>query len=273
MQKLYLGNGPYVFMSYSFKDKEKAIKLSQTLILSGCNLWLDTGIASREDAEQKLKDAFCVILLVTRNSIVSRHVGNDITIAHSYKKPVFTVYLDDFGFRLSDSGSNYLAECGPDSFDENLFKLRDKIISKLPPHVLRKTQEPFYVGELNRFYTEINWKESSFGICVINEKGEKTTLWSYAPSDEYNLNASLCCVDEIDNPYFSNKNSKNLVASFVLSFIAKKDEAMKDCDIVVTVAISRLDEEKPRITLVNCESLFDSENMQGLISHIEKSFK
>ena len=287
MQKLFLGNDPFVFVSYSFKDKEKALVLSRALIHGGCNLWLDNGYCSQEEIDNKLSSSFCVILLVTRSSIVSRHVEREISKARLEKKIVYTVYLENFGFPLSNSDPYRLGECDINDFESNIFKLRDKIISKLPPQVLRKSCEPFYISELNRFYTEYKEKNLpsvdncekksySFGICAVNDKGEKTTLWSYEPTEEYEACIRLNCVSTLDNPYFLHKNSKALFVNFALLFTSKST-AKYDCDIALTVAISRLDDLVPKVTFVDAEGLLDYEGKAGatvqkLLSHIKKSF-
>jgi hypothetical protein len=81
----------------------------------------------------------------------------------------------------------------------------------------------------------------------------------------------------LDNPYFLHKNSKALVVNFALLFTSKST-AKWDCDIALTVAISRLDDAVPKVTFVDAESLLDYEgkagaSVQKLLSHIEKSFK
>ena len=286
MQKLYLGNGPYVFMSYSFKDKEIALELSRALMISGCNLWFDTGSFSESENSQRLLDANCVLLLVTRNSIVSRHVERDIYLARKNKKPVYTVYLENFGLQLNNNDTYRLAECDSCDLERDIYKLRNKIVNGLPGEVFNKVEEPFYISELNRFYTESeaivlsngskyeNEEQFSFGICIINGKGERVPLWKYSPKDEYSLNARLSGVFVLDDPYASYKSSKTVVVTLVLSFTGKENSSL-DSDMVLTAAISRLDESKPKITLVNCESLFLKKNKKltnSLIKQIEKSF-
>ncbi|MBQ8146680.1 MAG: toll/interleukin-1 receptor domain-containing protein [Clostridia bacterium] len=290
MQKLYLGNDPYVFVSYSFKDKEIALELSRALMINGCNLWLDAGSASREENAQRLLDAECVLLLVTRNSIVSRHVERDLSLARKNKKPVYTVYLENFGLQLNATDPYRLAECDEKDAEKNIFRLRNKIINGLPREVFNKAEEPFYISELNRFYTEseINYlpcgseyekeEQFCFGACIVNDKGEKITLWKYAPSDEYSLCARLSSAYVIDDPYFVHRDSKSVVATLVFSFTERAASHPFDCDIVLTVAIAQLDSQKPKITLVNCVPLKEPAKneqtvLKKLIEHIAESFK
>ncbi len=290
MQKLYLGNDPYVFMSYSFKDKEIALELSRALMISGCNLWLDAGFASNEENNQRLLNANCLLLLVTRNSIVSRHVERDLSLARKNKKPVYTVYLEDFDLFLNNTDPYRLAICNSKNIKKSIFRLRNEIINGLPTEVLHNVEEPFYISELNRFYTESventltcvnNYEldgQATFGICIINDKGEKITLWKYEPNDEYCLNARLSSACVVDDPYFLHKSSKTIIATLVFSFIGRNTVCQFDSDVVLTVAISKLDSQKPKITLVNCEALCSTEEngrqlIESLTKHITESFK
>ena len=257
-------------------------------MLSGCNLWLDTGIASDEESNQRLLSSNCVLLLVTRNSIVSRHVERDLTLARKSKKHVYTVYLDDFGFPLCTQDAYRLAECTKGDFKDSIFRLRDKIVKGLPIEVFNHIEEPFYISELNRFYSECEYyslpssskyngqDQMRFGVCIVDDKGKRLTLWKYTPQDEYSLSARLSYIATFDDPYFSHTGSKTIVATVVFSFIGRDKMIAPDHDIVLTIGISELDAKKPKITLINCQPLFNAENekaTKNLIKHIEKSFK
>ncbi len=78
-QKVYEGSDPYVFVSYSHKDKDTVLEIINDLMLCACNLWYDRGIHSGEDwnkeIAERLFNAECVLFMVTSNSVANSNLN------------------------------------------------------------------------------------------------------------------------------------------------------------------------------------------------------
>lgn len=88
-----------IFISYSKKDNKFAIKLANDLEKAGHNIWIDRSIkvgeAWKQAIEEKLEEAEEVIVILSRNSIVSRWVQHEGSVAYGLKKKMYPVLIED----------------------------------------------------------------------------------------------------------------------------------------------------------------------------------
>jgi hypothetical protein len=100
--KPYIGEGNYVFISYSHVDKELVEKDIVELQKRGANIWFDAGINAGEDwekfVESKITSNRCsaIVFYLSKNSIISPAVLKEIRIAlpnsnENTKKEFFTI--------------------------------------------------------------------------------------------------------------------------------------------------------------------------------------
>lgn len=143
-QKVYKGTDPYVFVSYSHKDKEVVFEVINDLMLCACNIWYDTGIHSGEDRSgeiaEHLFNAECVLFMVTENSVNSEYVKDELTFAKTKNKKIYPVYLEQVTLPLSLElllGRAQAISLSDDDIAESRFKLRDKIKNNLPTDVFQ----------------------------------------------------------------------------------------------------------------------------------------
>ena len=297
-QKVYEGKDPYVFVSYSHRDKEMVFEIINDLMLCACNIWYDTGIRSGEDwnneIAQHLYHAECVLFMVTRNSISSEYVRDELNFAKSKQKKIYPVYLENIELPLSLElllGRAQAISLSDSTINDNRFKLREKIRNNLPNAVFQTISDPFYAGERNNFYLENTSyifpdtayfggeEHNSFEISMTEKTtGEKTLLFRYQARPAYGMKYSLNNVCAVDDPYFCNDDSKILIISLVLSFSARYPTSWPDFDAVLTIGISRIETHQPRFLLIDdkCIGRMSAEEhafAAGVLSEIEAAIQ
>ena len=91
---------PFVFISYSHKDRDEVLGIIKTLYESGWKVWYDEGltIGDRYDEtlENHVRDCSAFLLFVTENSLNSVYCKeNEIPWAIQYGKPIIRCVLDE----------------------------------------------------------------------------------------------------------------------------------------------------------------------------------
>ena len=274
-QKIYQGNDPFVFVSYSHKDREAVVEIINHLMLCACNLWYDTGIRSGEDwnleIAQRLNDAECVLFMVTENSVASEYVKDELNFAKARHKKIYPVFLDSVELPLSLElalGRSQAISLKDGDVCDNRFKLREKILHNLPSNVFGALSDPFYNGEFNRYYlvdTTTQFPENTFFEGEDNnsfelvmesvETGKRETVYRYQSRPAYDMFYSINNALAFDDPYLNDSDSKILMLSLVLRFSSKGTVPWPDLDVVLTVSIARLESAAPRVSLVDRKAL------------------
>ena len=89
----------HIFISYSKKDSNFALKLADDLISAGHKVWIDRSLQVGEDwadtIEDNLVKAVGVIVILSSNSIVSDWVQHEGSMAYILKKPMYPLLIND----------------------------------------------------------------------------------------------------------------------------------------------------------------------------------
>lgn len=91
---------PHIFVSYSRKDVVYVEKLVNALRHEGFNPWIDVdelraGTRWQERLHKQIKTCDAYVLILSRNSRVSRWVEDELTLAKNLNKPIFPLLLQD----------------------------------------------------------------------------------------------------------------------------------------------------------------------------------
>ena len=91
---------PFIFVSYSHKDRDEVLQIIKTLYESGWKIWYDEGltIGDRYDLtlEEHVRNCSAFLLFATENSLNSYYCRkNEIPWAIRYGKPIIKCDLDD----------------------------------------------------------------------------------------------------------------------------------------------------------------------------------
>ena len=99
MPPVYVGSGPFVFVSYSHADLHRIKSLVAQLSASGCQMWYDKGIpgGAEWDAviEERLRRSAVLLLFVSSNAVQSKFVRREVKYADSLNKPIVSVLVED----------------------------------------------------------------------------------------------------------------------------------------------------------------------------------
>ncbi len=95
----YVGNEPYLFISYSHRDTEKVYPLLDMLHDKKYRIWYDesceTGNDFRDELRAKIEGCDAVVLFVSESSMNSPFCGMEVIVARENHKRIFPIYLDD----------------------------------------------------------------------------------------------------------------------------------------------------------------------------------
>jgi len=95
----YMGDLPYVFVSYTHKDKAEVYPILQKLNTKGINIWYDEGIPLSRDwcntIAEKLIECRVFLSVISPNVLESENTQDEIHLAVNEKKPFLTIYLKD----------------------------------------------------------------------------------------------------------------------------------------------------------------------------------
>lgn len=95
----YIGDEPYLFVSYSHRDTAAVYPILDTLYDNKYRLWYDesceTGNDFRDELKNKIEGCSGVVLFVSESSMNSPFCGMEILCAKEKNKRIFPVYLGD----------------------------------------------------------------------------------------------------------------------------------------------------------------------------------
>ena len=97
-EKPYNGNEPYVFISYSHKDKDTVFRVIYRLQQEGFRVWYDEGIDPAtewdENIAQHIVDSGCMVAFLSGSYIASNNCKDEINFARDLDKPRLLVYIE-----------------------------------------------------------------------------------------------------------------------------------------------------------------------------------
>ena len=110
--RAYEGNKPYIFVSYSHRDSNIVLSYIEKLYELKYRVWYDEGIAPGSEwpknIEDHLKGCECVLIFVSKDSLVSINCENEVKSALELGKEIIEVSLD--GNTHPKINNNYLIE-------------------------------------------------------------------------------------------------------------------------------------------------------------------
>lgn len=98
----YVGEEPYIFISYAHQDKDEVLKAISWLNEKGFRVWYDEGIEFGEDFPTdiafKLERCFQFVVFISTYSINRRWVKKEIKLAEYYEKKILPIFLEKIVF-------------------------------------------------------------------------------------------------------------------------------------------------------------------------------
>lgn len=229
MTKVYEGDKPFLFVSYSHLDKEVAI-ICDYLRRNMCRIWYDEGNHSGDDwsdniAAHLLKSQ-CVLYLISNNSLKSKYVNAEVTMALGHGKQIIPIRIEDInlspGMELKIGHLHFV-----DVFNEESINQKCEIISsQIPKELYDFCGSPFYRNDKYSFYLQVvelkEWQigfERKMSIVAVSETTKKVKeLYSFVTDPSVEPYYRVLGVDKVENNYFDEKNNDTLFVQILCSF-------------------------------------------------------
>jgi hypothetical protein len=142
----YIGDEPYVFVSYAHKDSSVVYPELVWLKDSGFRIWYDEGIEAGTEWTEALataiRQAKLCLYFVTKNSVQSQNCRNEVNFAVQHELPLLVVYLeetelpDGLSLTLSSTQAILKHELRPHEYEQ---KLRSRMMDLLDQEVPQPT--------------------------------------------------------------------------------------------------------------------------------------
>jgi parallel beta-helix repeat protein len=95
----YVGDEPYLFVSYAHANKKQVYPILNDLYESGVRIWYDEGIPAASNWIEQIADTILeskyFLVFITPHALKSENVRDEIHFAKTEKKRIFTVYLEE----------------------------------------------------------------------------------------------------------------------------------------------------------------------------------
>lgn len=96
---IYSGSKPYIFISYAHKDSEVILEEIIQIKAMGFEIWYDERILPgndwAEDIANGLKNCTVFLIFLTKHSVSSKNVADEINFALDNNKSFIAIYLED----------------------------------------------------------------------------------------------------------------------------------------------------------------------------------
>ena len=90
MANAYVGDKPYIFISYAHKDKKEVLRYIDALEKHGFLVWFDRGVEAGSEwpeyIAQRLAGSMCVLSFISENFVDSTNCKQELTLAQELKK-------------------------------------------------------------------------------------------------------------------------------------------------------------------------------------------
>lgn len=268
MSKIYDGEEPYLFVSYSHKDKDVVESVIQLLQRQACNIWYDPGITPGEswndDIAKHLKNAKCFLVFLSGNSICSEYVLDEIYYAKKAKINTIPCYIENIELPdeldLSIGRIQAINGC-----QKNVVNIVGELKELLPEEVFHRTTSPFYTGVRNSFFlerTSVPFPKGSYFdgedleffelYWTDQEKCERTLLWRYQFMGALELDGlTISYVHKFEDPYFDEAITDVILFNLIIHVSGRYPTPFPCVDIVVTIGILNADTDAPKLNMIN----------------------
>lgn len=165
----YDGNEPYLFISYSHRNKNEVNRILNLLNKNKYRIWFDetmeNGEDFRDELRRRIEGCSAVVLFVSAESMNSKYCGMEIIVARENAKKIFPIYIDESP--LPPAFEMLLSNTQHSKLDGNDTKLINRLIADLPAETMdRLTIED---GILEQCVDNGEKIEVDEGVVIINK--------------------------------------------------------------------------------------------------------
>ena len=229
---------PYIFISYSHKDRDEVLGIIKALYEAGWKIWYDEGLTIGdkydETLEAHIKNCSAFLLFVTKNSLESLYIEeNEIPWAIEFGKPIIKCIVDE-GLDYKIDGGRVMDTVSPSAIEPALEK-----VDRLTKGERREAKGiSVVIDPANR--SEGN--DDGFAYCIyspssapkakailLEAKNGGCTLYDAVKNgeDEERLKACACLIVFLDKAFLADER---LTKMLIDEYKAKKDMAICQLD-------------------------------------------
>lgn len=240
--KPYEGQMPYIFVSYSHQDKE-ATEYIENIMRKQVRLWFDAGNHLGDDWAENIANHLinseAILLFLSKNSIESVNVNNEILLALKYKKKIMPVFIEDV--ELNPAMDIKIGSFHAIKLFNNDFKTAViKIIDSIPKECFVQKRDPFYENSKWNLYLIEKERNSlgviSFDIVSKNDQKEKV-LFTYPQMGPLELDVKINKCEEVIDDFFNEEGNFTLILNIGVSISPFEGILGDEIDELLTFAI------------------------------------
>lgn len=244
---------PFIFISYSHRDRDRVLKIIKDLYEAGWKIWYDEGLTIGdkydETLETHVENCSAFLLFVTENSRNSFYIKeNEIRWAKEYGKPVIKCMLDE-GIGYDTAGASVVATVKSTAIEPALKRING--LTKGASRVAKGISVVFNPAD-REGSSESNGE--GFAYCMYSSKGSANALAIMLEAKnsgcslydaikdgaaEQKLESSACLIVFLDKAFLSDKT---MTKTLIDEYKAGKDiavcalEDVEDVDLPTELA-------------------------------------
>ncbi len=281
--KVYTGNDPYLFLSYSHADKGIVVKILKELKRRMCRVWYDEGLSGGDSwndlLAERILSAKEIMVLITESSVKSPYVRAEINFAISKSKKVIPVFLENvelpagLEFVLSEMHQIRLDLGGKDPTPAQI----REIMSQISGEVFASKNSPFYENDKHSFYLREKLLPNDGDFCkgedftamsiaYKDENGEEWEIFEFVPPIIVECKYSVSQIYELKDDYFSNSDVENVkILSVFVSSIIRPCLYFADLDVIMIFVLRTPEYGPPTATLIDYKDVteYDEDERRG----------
>ena len=269
---------PYIFISYSHKDRDAVLKIIKTLYEKGWRIWYDEGLTIGDSYDKTLyehvKDCSAFLLFITENSVKSNYIKlNEIPWALEFDKPVVKCIVDA-GMDIEIDSDYVTATVSPSDIEPALEK-----VSGLTRGEPREAKGISVVADpANRDRAG----DGGFAYCVYSSNNSSTAkavmlsvrnggcaLYDAVDqgADKEKLRRCACLVVFLDKAFLSDKR---LMKTLTDEYLAGKNIAVCKVETVTEDDLPQELRQLRKVHWLNFAHGINEDMIQRLTRHLEK---
>ena len=247
MKEVYEGDKPYLFISYSHKD-EKVLAYIDALRRNMCRIWYDVGNHAGDDwadvIGNHLLTAKKVLFFISENSLNSKYVNAEITMALSHNIDIIPVRIEEVqfspGMEIKIGHLHFI-----DVFKDEMNEACKTILSELPKDIFDIQGEPFYVNDVYDFHIKVETlQEYQTGdqrkmlvIATNRNTNETKELYSFITPPPFDPNYKILDVSKSESDYFDEQGNETVMVHILVSLLIEYPLYGDDIDALFSLAI------------------------------------
>jgi len=281
----YSGNEPFVFISYSHVDEHIIERLIIGLKRKLCRVFYDEGLTPGEswndELARRLLACDCVVVLLTKNSVSSKYVKNELNFAITKDKKIIPILIGNVqlspGIEMMLSPYQFIVVDTIED-DKGFEGLVEKVISALPTNVFSLKKSPFLRAKGYDFFVEsysivnpnnVDVSADCVRVFCVSEE-ETRVLFEFEGIFAYDTLYYVTQCKLISDDYYVGKTDSLYIINLMSDYCIKYPLYGPEFDCLMVLSLRIPDRGKPSMRLldyqyihINTNTLLEGKTVQN----------